>query len=78
MTFVPPRHGAGKNEDNFKTSQFHLDLWFYFTLQNWVLDFGRPIAMVSVARAGPLLCWPCTHLGWRIGVAQNFPCRGVS
>ncbi|XP_046506213.1 ceroid-lipofuscinosis neuronal protein 6 homolog isoform X2 [Equus quagga] len=25
---------------------FHLDLWFYFTLQNWVLDFGRPIAML--------------------------------
>lgn len=25
-----------------------IDLWFYFTLQNWILDFGRPIAMVSV------------------------------
>ncbi|XP_040425430.1 ceroid-lipofuscinosis neuronal protein 6 isoform X3 [Cygnus olor] len=41
-----PRHGAVKTEDNFKSSQFHLDLWFYFTLQNWVLDFGRPIAMI--------------------------------
>ncbi|XP_030353223.1 ceroid-lipofuscinosis neuronal protein 6 isoform X2 [Strigops habroptila] len=39
-------HGAVKNEDTFKTSPFHLDLWFYFTLQNWVLDFGRPIAMI--------------------------------
>ncbi|PNI74193.1 CLN6 isoform 21, partial [Pan troglodytes] len=28
------------------TAPFHLDLWFYFTLQNWVLDFGRPIAML--------------------------------
>lgn len=44
---VPTRHGAAKNEDTSKTSPFHLDLWFYFTLQNWVLDFGRPIAMVS-------------------------------
>uniref|UniRef100_A0A8C5JI02 CLN6 transmembrane ER protein n=2 Tax=Passeriformes TaxID=9126 RepID=A0A8C5JI02_JUNHY len=43
---VPSRHGAGKAEDTFKTSPFHLDLWFYFTLQNWVLDFGRPIAMI--------------------------------
>ncbi|KAG6938702.1 ceroid-lipofuscinosis, neuronal 6, late infantile, variant, partial [Chelydra serpentina] len=39
-------HGSAKNEDTFKTSQFHFDLWFYFTLQNWVLDFGRPIAMI--------------------------------
>ncbi|XP_067411609.1 ceroid-lipofuscinosis neuronal protein 6 isoform X2 [Emydura macquarii macquarii] len=44
--FYPGRHGAAKNEDTFKTSQFHFDLWFYFTLQNWVLDFGRPIAMI--------------------------------
>ncbi|KAK2539547.1 ceroid-lipofuscinosis neuronal protein 6 [Columba livia] len=42
----PGRHAAVKNEDTFKTSPFHLDLWFYFTLQNWVLDFGRPIAMI--------------------------------
>ncbi|XP_052663888.1 ceroid-lipofuscinosis neuronal protein 6 isoform X2 [Harpia harpyja] len=42
----PGRHGAVKNEDTFKTSPFHFDLWFYFTLQNWVLDFGRPIAML--------------------------------
>uniref|UniRef100_A0A8C0UAJ2 CLN6 transmembrane ER protein n=1 Tax=Cyanistes caeruleus TaxID=156563 RepID=A0A8C0UAJ2_CYACU len=32
--------------DTSKASPFHLDLWFYFTLQNWVLDFGRPIAMI--------------------------------
>uniref|UniRef100_A0A8D2M214 Uncharacterized protein n=1 Tax=Zonotrichia albicollis TaxID=44394 RepID=A0A8D2M214_ZONAL len=44
---VPSRHGAGKAEDTFKTPPFHLDLWFYFTLQNWVLDFGRPIAMID-------------------------------
>ncbi|PKU28066.1 ceroid-lipofuscinosis neuronal protein 6 [Limosa lapponica baueri] len=45
-----PRHGAVKNEDTFKTSPFHFDLWFYFTLQNWVLDFGRPIAMIFLDR----------------------------
>uniref|UniRef100_A0A8D2P5W0 CLN6 transmembrane ER protein n=1 Tax=Zosterops lateralis melanops TaxID=1220523 RepID=A0A8D2P5W0_ZOSLA len=43
---VPSRHGVGKAEDTSRTSPFHLDLWFYFTLQNWVLDFGRPIAMI--------------------------------
>nr|XP_033775997.1 ceroid-lipofuscinosis neuronal protein 6 [Geotrypetes seraphini] len=25
---------------------FHRDLWLCFTLQNWLLDFGRPIAMI--------------------------------
>ncbi|XP_061558889.1 ceroid-lipofuscinosis neuronal protein 6a isoform X2 [Phycodurus eques] len=25
---------------------FHLDLWFCLTLQNWILDFGRPIVMI--------------------------------
>ncbi|XP_066064857.1 ceroid-lipofuscinosis neuronal protein 6 isoform X2 [Chamaea fasciata] len=42
----PGRHGVGKAEDTSRTAPFHLDLWFYFTLQNWVLDFGRPIAMI--------------------------------
>lgn len=42
------RHGSVKAEDKDRTAPFHSDLWFYFTLQNWVLDFGRPIAMVSV------------------------------
>ncbi|XP_030434723.1 ceroid-lipofuscinosis neuronal protein 6 isoform X2 [Gopherus evgoodei] len=45
-SFYQGRHGSTKNEDAFKTSQFHFDLWFYFTLQNWVLDFGRPIVML--------------------------------
>lgn len=50
------RHGSVKAEDKDRTAPFHLDLWFYFTLQNWVLDFGRPIAMVSVW-LGPVE-WP--------------------
>ena len=65
----PSRHGAVKSEDTFKTSPFHFDLWFYFTLQNWVLDFGRPIAMVSVAEVGALLSSRSAGLGWRV------PCR---
>ncbi|XP_035666895.1 ceroid-lipofuscinosis neuronal protein 6 homolog isoform X2 [Branchiostoma floridae] len=27
---------------------FHLDLWLTLTLENWILDFGRPIAMLWV------------------------------
>lgn len=42
------RHSSVKADEAAGTAPFHLDLWFYFTLQNWVLDFGRPIAMVSV------------------------------
>lgn len=42
------RHGSAKAEETAHVAPFHFDLWFYFTLQNWVLDFGRPIAMVSV------------------------------
>ncbi|CAN9506578.1 unnamed protein product [Ophioblennius macclurei] len=26
--------------------RFHLDLWLGLTLQNWILDFGRPIVMI--------------------------------
>lgn len=51
LTFLVPffhRHSAVKADEAAGTAPFHLDLWFYFTLQNWVLDFGRPIAMVSV------------------------------
>ncbi|XP_010596359.1 ceroid-lipofuscinosis neuronal protein 6 isoform X5 [Loxodonta africana] len=40
------RHGSVKADEAARTAPFHLDLWFYFTLQNWVLDFGRPIAML--------------------------------
>lgn len=47
-SLVPARHGSAKAEETDHTAPFHFDLWFYFTLQNWVLDFGRPIAMVSV------------------------------
>ncbi|KAM4675590.1 ceroid-lipofuscinosis neuronal protein 6 isoform 1-T1 [Discoglossus pictus] len=42
----PARFGSAHSDDDSRRSQFHLDLWFYFTLQNWVLDFGRPIVMI--------------------------------
>ncbi|KAM6943558.1 ceroid-lipofuscinosis neuronal protein 6-like [Xenentodon cancila] len=29
-----------------KGQNFHFDLWFCLTVQNWILDFGRPIAMI--------------------------------
>ncbi|XP_051545969.1 ceroid-lipofuscinosis neuronal protein 6 [Myxocyprinus asiaticus] len=29
-----------------KNAQFHLDLWCCFTVQNWLLDFGRPVVMI--------------------------------
>ncbi|XP_065796901.1 ceroid-lipofuscinosis neuronal protein 6 isoform X2 [Muntiacus reevesi] len=45
-SFLQARHGAVKADEAAGTAPFHLDLWFYFTLQNWVLDFGRPIAML--------------------------------
>ncbi|XP_060031665.1 ceroid-lipofuscinosis neuronal protein 6 isoform X3 [Erinaceus europaeus] len=35
-----------KADGSENPAPFHLDLWLYFTLQNWVLDFGRPIAML--------------------------------
>nr|XP_055176079.1 ceroid-lipofuscinosis neuronal protein 6 isoform X2 [Nyctereutes procyonoides] len=45
-SFLQARHSSGKADEATGTAPFHLDLWFYFTLQNWVLDFGRPIAML--------------------------------
>lgn len=29
-----------------ESPRFHFDLWFCLTLQNWILDFGRPIVMI--------------------------------
>uniref|UniRef100_A0A452RKE0 CLN6 transmembrane ER protein n=1 Tax=Ursus americanus TaxID=9643 RepID=A0A452RKE0_URSAM len=47
VTWFLPRHSTVQADETAAgTAPFHLDLWFYFTLQNWVLDFGRPIAML--------------------------------
>nr|XP_031535331.1 ceroid-lipofuscinosis neuronal protein 6 [Vicugna pacos] len=45
-SFLQARHSSVKADEAAGTAPFHLDLWFYLTLQNWVLDFGRPIAML--------------------------------
>uniref|UniRef100_A0A3P9JUS7 CLN6 transmembrane ER protein a n=1 Tax=Oryzias latipes TaxID=8090 RepID=A0A3P9JUS7_ORYLA len=29
-----------------KGQRFHFDLWLCLTVQNWILDFGRPIVMI--------------------------------
>ncbi|KAG8574926.1 hypothetical protein GDO81_009390 [Engystomops pustulosus] len=42
----PARFGVIQPNDESRNNRFHLDLWFYFTLQNWLLDFGRPIVML--------------------------------
>lgn len=38
--------GLKENVLQQKRQLFHFDLWFCLTLQNWILDFGRPIVMV--------------------------------
>ncbi|KAM9764992.1 ceroid-lipofuscinosis neuronal protein 6-like [Menidia menidia] len=35
-----------ENEPPMKSQAFHFDLWFCLTVQNWILDFGRPIVMI--------------------------------
>uniref|UniRef100_A0A1A8SAR9 Ceroid-lipofuscinosis, neuronal 6a n=1 Tax=Nothobranchius rachovii TaxID=451742 RepID=A0A1A8SAR9_9TELE len=35
-----------ENVPQKKKQHFHFDLWFCLTLQNWILDFGRPIVMI--------------------------------
>ncbi|XP_069021850.1 ceroid-lipofuscinosis neuronal protein 6a [Embiotoca jacksoni] len=57
MTTVRRRRGNDAHRDRSpgarwenvsyrKKQNFHFDLWFCLTLQNWILDFGRPIVML--------------------------------
>ncbi|XP_007549042.1 ceroid-lipofuscinosis neuronal protein 6a isoform X1 [Poecilia formosa] len=44
-----PHSTAGVCKENAPKKErqpFHFDLWLCLTLQNWILDFGRPIAMI--------------------------------
>uniref|UniRef100_A0A8C2JKY4 CLN6 transmembrane ER protein b n=1 Tax=Cyprinus carpio TaxID=7962 RepID=A0A8C2JKY4_CYPCA len=41
------KHGSREMDSCLRKAQFHVDLWCYFTLQNWLLDFGRTLAMVD-------------------------------
>ncbi|XP_067296520.1 ceroid-lipofuscinosis neuronal protein 6a [Pseudorasbora parva] len=42
------RAGTEKTLSAAAQSYFHTDLWLCFTVQNWILDFGRPIAMIVI------------------------------
>lgn len=45
MFFYVHRH-TSKDMDYRRKAHFHMDLWCCFTIQNWLLDFGRPVVMV--------------------------------
>ncbi|KAG7468275.1 hypothetical protein MATL_G00141290 [Megalops atlanticus] len=45
---ITSQNDSSEKDSLLKTSSFHLDLWFCFTMQNWVLDFGRPIVMIAL------------------------------
>lgn len=38
--------GLKDNMPQQENQRLHFDLWFCLTLQNWILDFGRPIVMI--------------------------------
>ncbi|KAM8751150.1 ceroid-lipofuscinosis neuronal protein 6 homolog [Acanthopagrus schlegelii] len=43
-TFMSSRSaGSVEMEEVLLNPRFHLDLWLAFTLQNWILDVGRPV-----------------------------------
>lgn len=47
VILIHNRHGSKDMDSSLLKPKFHLDLWVSFTIQNWLLDFGRPIVMVS-------------------------------
>ncbi|CAJ1049299.1 ceroid-lipofuscinosis neuronal protein 6a [Xyrichtys novacula] len=44
QTSTPGGLKEGKSHEG--NQRFHSDLWCCLTLQNWILDFGRPIVMI--------------------------------
>ncbi|XP_054627310.1 ceroid-lipofuscinosis neuronal protein 6a isoform X2 [Dunckerocampus dactyliophorus] len=49
LTFdTQTENSASENMTQKKKADFHSDLWLYLTLQNWILDFGRPIVMIML------------------------------
>ena len=36
-----------ENKVTLKKIEFQWAVWTIFALENWILDFGRPIAMVT-------------------------------
>ncbi|XP_040894697.1 ceroid-lipofuscinosis neuronal protein 6 homolog [Toxotes jaculatrix] len=46
-TFMCSRSvGSAEMEMVLSKPRFHLDLWLRFTIQNWILDVGRPVVML--------------------------------
>ncbi|KAE8277050.1 Ceroid-lipofuscinosis neuronal protein 6-like protein [Larimichthys crocea] len=41
-----PVEGSAEAEAVLSKPRFHLDLWLLFTVQNWILDVGRPVVML--------------------------------
>ncbi|XP_037547536.1 ceroid-lipofuscinosis neuronal protein 6a [Nematolebias whitei] len=44
--FHSPAGVLKENVPQRRGQHFHFDLWLCLTVQNWILDFGRPIAMI--------------------------------
>ncbi|KAJ7994683.1 hypothetical protein DPEC_G00252030 [Dallia pectoralis] len=42
----PSQPGSRHPVPSLERPQFHFQLWFFLTVQNWILDFGRPIVMI--------------------------------
>lgn len=40
-------NGSAEKDEVLPKPRFYLDLWLRFTLQNWILDVGKPITMVK-------------------------------
>lgn len=54
--------GSVEMEEVLSKPRFHLDLWLAFTLQNWILDVGRPVVTVTrwwvaFSAAGEMCCF---------------------
>ncbi|KAM9376231.1 ceroid-lipofuscinosis neuronal protein 6 homolog [Pholidichthys leucotaenia] len=47
--------GSAQADATLPGTRFHLDLWLSLTLQNWILDMGRPVVM--------LIWFPLGHPG---------------
>src|SRR4029434_10339657 len=43
------RHGLRDSDAFLRRPLFHSDLWICFTVQNWLLDFGRLLVIVRIA-----------------------------
>ncbi|KAG8013001.1 Ceroid-lipofuscinosis neuronal protein 6 [Nibea albiflora] len=43
-----PADGSAEVEAVLSKPRFHLDLWLWFTVQNWILDVGRLVVMVTL------------------------------